>query len=74
VVEQINGTEGSLRCDDFIVPWHASPLAFPENPSYDERSHFTVTPAKRPWEKTNVEVEPCLAVTTPSPQALVPRS
>jgi hypothetical protein len=44
------------------VPWNSSPLAFPENKTYDERSHFTVSAAKRPWEKTTVEVEPCLAV------------
>ncbi len=55
---EVNGTEGSLRCEDLVVPWHSSP----DNKNYDERSRFSVTSAKRPWEKTDVEVEPCLAV------------
>jgi len=58
---EVNGTQGSLHCDDLVCPWNSSPEATPGNTTYDERTSFTTTAAKRPWEKTKVEVEACLA-------------
>jgi hypothetical protein len=59
---EVNGTQGSLVCDDLVLPWCASPLAFSGNPTYDTHTSFTVVDAKRPWEKNKVVVDPCLAV------------